>query len=230
MSEVQMTKRKKTEWRALLVIVMFIIIILFATQLSSVFEDIDKEAFDGQWQEKVQCIDLMMDEINSYFQSYDEWTMTDYSRELTKIIAKLDTWPGVYSALYDSAGQLMTERTIIEDNSALNQIMTPQLWSQAAKLMSGEEAERVRGANGGMEWIRVYYRWMPMNDTGDIHRIRYRDRVLFVLAMQASFKAAHPTGEVVKWCIGLLAVAMLNSIVTGGVLMLRPLGKGGKHV
>jgi hypothetical protein len=63
-------------------------------------------------------------------------------------------------------------------------------------------------------WGRVYFRWVP---TGD----QYDNKLLAIVGMLPSAMDGNPSGQLIAWCTGLMALAMLGLVAHAILLAAR---------
>jgi hypothetical protein len=206
-------------WRVWMALAAFAVLVSFAARLSSVIEDVELEAFMGQWIEKVRTFDMIMDEVDDYVRIDQDWGRYNYVEHLNPTVMEMDNERGVFAALYSDELELLSRRYVVPNETPLDPLTNLDLVAAVSAFDRGNFILPFPTNNERYNWARVYYRWIP---TGK----QYDDKLLAVIAMWPGAMDAHPTDKLTSWCIGLLALALVEIIMVALALPSRPQGRG----
>jgi hypothetical protein len=128
----------------------------------------------------------------------------------------IDARPGVFCALYDEAGYILSKRTITTagretrpfDNAYFQDAI--ELYSRGEVMIDMYS----KTANAYLP-TRLYFRWIPSGP-------QYSDKLLLVVAISEDVLTDNPTELLVRWCVAMLIVGGASTITAGVLIATRP--------
>jgi len=211
--------KQKYEKSSIALIVSFVILLIFALTLRSVIGEVRQAVLNGHWFEVTQTINLIGDQLDALVETDNDWGVYDYTSDICVVTELLDARPGVFCALYDKDGRLLSKRTITGRETLPYD--NPDFVEAIDLYARGEVIIDIysKTASAYMK-THCYFRWIP---TGP----QYADKLLLVVAITDDVLTGDPTERLVMWCVAMLVVGGLSTVVAGVLIATRPRQKEG---
>ena len=203
----------KHNWRLWLAFAMFGALIFLTVQLSSVISRVELEAFTGQWTEKIDAFNIVIDGIDRFVAADDDCDEYDYAEILNPSIQSFDKHKGVFAALYDKDFNLLSTREVQAGENALDPLKNTELIEKIRKSQRDEMRVPYEAANGRYKFMQLYFRWIPTNTNSE-------NRQVAVVAMWPGGIDSHPADMLISWSTSLLALSMVGFVIT--IIALAP--------
>ena len=195
-------------------LICFVGMIVFASQLHAIVEQVQDAILNGHWVEMVNVVELAAAQIDEFLELDNDWKDYDYSRDLGIMAGLLNARKGVFCAVYNTLGNLLSSKYVLSGDEAPDPFGSIA-FKEAIDLYAYGELKLPMYSERSKTDVQsnCYYRWIP---TGG-----YESQLLMVLYMSPDIMAGDTTARLVRWCTGLLVVAGLAIIVSSVTVALR---------
>ena len=212
----------KYEKSSIALLVSFVILLIFALTLRTIIGEVRQAVLDGHWQELVSSIDVIGEQADTFVETDQDWNEYDYSSDLCIVTELLDARPGVFCALYDEDGRLLSKRTITGHET--RPYDNPGFIEAIGLYGRGEVTIDIYSKTSS-SYIQMlcYFRWIPSGP-------QYTDKLLLVVAISDDVLNGNPTERLVLWCVAMLAVGGFSTVAAGVLIATRPRTKGARRV
>ncbi|MDR1599806.1 MAG: hypothetical protein LBS11_08065 [Oscillospiraceae bacterium] len=183
---------------------------VFALTLRVAVSRVYETIYDNLFEQTRITADLLCDHIDDYVNQDGDWETYDYAGDFGRSFSRLDSWTGVFAAIYDKDRNALSERV----SGGGEPLVSP--WESEAFIQavsggwSGEVTIPTVLLNGKADEMRVYFRWVP---TGE-----YATKLLTATGVNRDAIKANHADMLVAWCVALLATAAVT--VTAALIIL----------
>lgn len=185
--------------RGSLLIAGILALLIFAVQLHEVTDEMGAALFQAQWDEKVNTVNLLCDDIDLYVLEDRDWGVYDYAQDICHEVRGLDAWPQLFAGAYNERLNLLSNRVTHAGELPLDPLSDTAI-VRAVTQTDSSEISQVIAVGDRRERVRVYYRWVPSGPG-------YSSKILIMVAMRETPLASEPVARLTRWCIALIAVA-----------------------
>jgi hypothetical protein len=179
---------------------------LFALSLTGVVQSQREAIVQNRFEQLKINADVIGDHVEELVRAYGDWNEYDYVRDYAPMLQRMDAWRGTYAAMFDEHGERLSNREILEGETALDPWLDARFAGAVRENNSGEALAAAELPGGEVSDRRVYYRWIPMGE--------YEHKLLLVVSLDPSALSIDPSEKLIGWCVGLLITAMLAVTVS----------------
>jgi hypothetical protein len=201
-----------------LALIMLAALGVFAATLNDAVRAVQESVYDYRWDQTRITVDLLCDHIDDYVTQDEDWDSYDYAADFGRSFSRLDSWTGVFAAIYGIDGEPLSERVSGSGESLVTPWDSAEFVEAVRVYDRGEVTIPATLLDGSADTMRVYYRWVP---TG-----QYPDKLLAAAGVTRDAMQRHPAESLVSWCVALLAAATLKT-ATSLIALLHHRHKGG---
>jgi len=208
----------KYEKSSIALIVSFVILLVFALTLRTIIGEVRQAVLDSHWFEVTNTINLIADQADEFVEQDDDWYTYSYTRDICIATELLDARQGVFCALFDENGYRLSEQSA---SGLKTYPYDSDAFCTAIDLYARGEIPITMYSNTASNYMqtRAYFRWIPSGD--------YDSKLLLVVAISDDVLIGNPTERLVLWCVAMLAVGGLSTVVAGVLIATRPRQKEG---